>query len=456
MPRVSNASGDHASGGQDYHPECSEGPKSKIQNPKFLLFAILAIGTLLRVAMALFLGNYVEPTPAAYDQVFYHDLALNLLAGKGFVFTVPPWPFIQPGEPTAFYSFIYPRFLAAVYWLFGSQPLAARIVQALICSLMPLQVYGLVRRILARPPASLSPAWQQRAEPVALVAAAITAGYAYFVYYSATLMTEGLYLMAVVASLSLTLDLAERPSLRRWAAWGLAVAVASLLRQVYMPMAALLFVYVLWQARRRVRLGHVAVAVGVAAALILPWTVQNYRVFDRFLLLNSQIGQTVWNANHPDLGVKFREAAMFPIPADLEGVNEVDLSNELLKRGLQNIAADPGRFVLLSLDRLRIWFIFYPMRESSAFSNVARTASFGICLPFMLAGLLLSLREWRRWLLLYLFIAAYTFIHVISWVQIRYRMPVDVALVPFAALSIIALFQWLRAHIPVRSDRRYP
>jgi len=149
---------------------------------------IVGLGALLRLGMAIFLGNQVEPTPAAYDQIFYHDLALNLLAGKGFVFTLPPWPFIQPGEPTAFYSFIYPRFLAAVYWLFGQQPLAARIVQALICSVMPLQVYGLVRRLLA-----------QRPESTALVAAAITAGYAYFVYYSVALMTEGLYLVLVVA-----------------------------------------------------------------------------------------------------------------------------------------------------------------------------------------------------------------------------------------------------------------
>ncbi len=57
----------------------------------------------------------------------------------------------------------------------------------------------------------------------------------------------------------------------------------------------------------------------------------------------------------------------------------------------------------------------------------------------MLAGLLLSLREPRRWLLLYLFIAAYTFIHAISWAGIRYRLPVDVALVPFAALAVVAL-----------------
>lgn len=47
-------------------------------------------------------------------------------------------------------------------------------------------------------------------------------------------------------------------------------------------------------------------------------------------------------------------------------------------------------------------------------------------------------------LLLILFIAAYTLVHVISWVQIRYRMPVDVALAPFAALAVVGLTEQLR------------
>jgi 4-amino-4-deoxy-L-arabinose transferase-like glycosyltransferase len=408
----------------------------------------VVVGLFLRVGMAVYLGDEVVPTPAAFDQIFYHDLALNLLAGKGFVFSRPPWPFIEPGVPTAFYSFVYPRFLAGVYLVFGPHPLAARIVQALICSLLPLQVYGLTRRITERgrpgegETAARTPGGQ--GEAVALVAAGITAGYAYFVYYSATLMTEGLYLVTVVWSLSATLDLAREPTARRWAGWGLAAALASLLRQVYLPMAGLLFAYVLWKRRGRVRVREVALAGGVAAALILPWTVQNYLVFDRFLLLNSQVGQTVWNANHPDLGTEWNPSAMFPIPEDLRGANEVDLGNELLRRGVANIAADPGRFAGLSLDRLGTWFIFYPMRESSRFSNVARTASFGLCLPFMVAGLALSLREWRRWLLVYGFIVVYTLIHVVTWVQIRYRMPVDAALVPFAALAVVALVTGLR------------
>ena len=87
--------------------------------------------------------------------------------------------------------------------------------------------------------------------------------------------------------------------------------------------------------------------------------------------------------------------------------------------------------------------MFWPSRESSALSNLARPLSFGVFLPFMIGGLVLSARAWRRWLLLYVFIGAYTAIHLVSWVQIRYRMPVDAALVPFAALGVVALAQWL-------------
>ena len=104
--------------------------------------------------------------------------------------------------------------------------------------------------------------------------------------------------------------------------------------------------------------------------------------------------------NRPDRGTGV-SSAMFTVPNDLSEVNEVDLS------------------------------------------NVSQFASFGVCLPLMVAGLVLSLREWRRWLLLYLFVAAYAAIHLISWTQIRYRMPIDAALVPFAGLAVVGLVSYV-------------
>jgi 4-amino-4-deoxy-L-arabinose transferase-like glycosyltransferase len=404
------------------------------------LLVILVVSLAVRLAAAFYLGDQVEPTPGAYDQIYHHDVALNLLAGKGFVFTRPPWPFIEPGVPTSYTSFLYQLFLAAIYLIFGPHPLAARIVQALVCSLMPWLVYRLILRVLQE-----SPTWGELAGTIGLASAGITAGYAYFVYYSAVLMTEGLYLVLVVWALTTTLELADRPTVRRWAVWGLAVGLAILIRQVFLPMAGLLFVYVAWRTRGRVRWLGVLAAAGVTAALILPWTIRNYLIFDRFLLLNSQAGQVFWNANHPDLGVTFDDDTMLPIPEDLEGANEVDLSNELMRRGLEAVASDPWRFVRLCMSKAVVYFKFWPSANSSMLSNVARTSSFGVCLPFMLAGLAVSAREWRRWMLLYLFAVAYATVHIITWTQIRYRMPVDAVLVPFAALACVSLVaRWRR------------
>jgi 4-amino-4-deoxy-L-arabinose transferase-like glycosyltransferase len=406
---------------------------SSISETKWLVFIVMA-GLILRLAMAFYLGDTVEIIPVAYDQIHFDNVARSLVAGNGFSFSNPPWPFIKPGAPTAFVSFLYTLFLAGTYWLFGSHALPARIIQALVASLMPWLVYRLVKRILDQ---------DTKQKAVALVAAAITAGYAYFVFFSATLMTEAFYLPAIVWVLLLTHELAEQPTAKLWAVWGLAVSLTCLLRQVFMPITALLFLYILLKARRQVKISHVALAGIIAATLILPWTVRNYMVFDRFLLLNSQAGQTLWNSNHPDLGTEFQRSAMFPIPADLEGLNEVDLDNALLQLAIQNIAANPLRFVLLSISRLAEFFRFWPTPQSSTFNNIARTVSFTVCLPFMVAGLVLSLRQASRWLLLYLFIAAYTLIHVVSWAGIRYRLPVDAALVPFAALAVVALASWL-------------
>jgi len=48
---------------------------------------------------------------------------------------------------------------------------------------------------------------------------------------------------------------------------------------------------------------------------------------------------------------------------------------------------------------------------------------------------------WRSWsserLILYIFVAVYTAIHLLSWALIRYRLPVDAILLVFASAAIV-------------------
>ena len=209
--------------------------------------------------------------------------------------------------------------------------------------------------------------------------------------------------------------------------------------------------------------------------LISPFVVRNYRVFGQLAMPNTNAGFTFFWSNHPIYGTRF-EAVLSPshgvsyqdlIPPELRDLNEARLDRALLARGLQFVRDDPGRYLLLSLSRIPVYFQFWPTPESTLLSNVSRLLSFGLFLPFMLYGLVLALRDARpggplrsspgdkadapdlrlAYLVLFLlFIVVYTAIHLASWANVRYRLPVDAFLILFAAYGLDHLLRrWLNA-----------
>jgi hypothetical protein len=69
----------------------------------------------------------------------------------------------------------------------------------------------------------------------------------------------------------------------------------------------------------------------------------------------------------------------------------------------------------------------------------------------MLYGLVLGIKRRNRFWdlllspegLLMLFMIVYSGIHILTWTLIRYRLPVDAVLVPFAALALVNLMERL-------------
>ena len=436
-------------------------------NPyRYWLAAIILIGVLLRIAFAFYLGDQVTDAPGTFDQVSYDMLARQLLQGHGFTVAESWWPATRAGEPTAHWSYLYTLYLAAVYAMVGYHPLVARLIQAVLAGvLMPWLAYRLGRRHF--------PAFDgtHSGRPkVGQVAAVLAAGYLYFAYYAAALMTETFYILAILW----TLDLAGRLGLGRFTRWqwlwlGLALAVAVLLRQVFLVFVPLLFIWLLWRRVRRRALHLVPMLgtlVGASAVLILsiaPWTLRNYRAFGDFVLLNTNAGFAFFWGNHPIHGYNF--ISILPadgpsyqdlIPSELRGLNEAQLDRALLKRSLAFVQDDPVRYLVLSLSRTKDYFKFWPSSDSGLVSNVSRVFSFGILWPFMAYGLIYSLRRYSSLtLILYLFVAAYTGIHLLSWALIRYRLPVDAILLVFAGAGLVDIHARLIA-ARARSQAAYP
>ncbi len=443
-----------------------------------ILAVVLVLATAVRLGSALYQGDSVSALPGIHDQISYDLLARQVLAGHGFTFPTDWWPATRAGEPTAHWSYLYTSYLATIYGIVGAHPLVARLIQAVVAGVLhPLLAWRIGRRLFG--------------VPVGLTAAALTAFYPYFVYYAGALMTETFYILAVLWVLDLTTSafaghavhetwrqpesrLARpRPWPGLWLLLGLAAGCAALLRQTFLFFLPFLLIWILWSIAKRkapgtplftadrLRAGAIRFSCSllVLCVLIAPWTVLNFQSFHRFILLNTNAGYAFFWANHPVHGTNF--VSVLPgdtyrdlIPGDVRGLDEAALDQALLWRGVRFVIDDPPRYAMLSLSRIDDYFSFLPTQESSPISNLSRVASFGILLPFMIGGLALSIvsHRWRALCgqspmvtLLYVFVAVYSLIHILSWALIRYRLPVDAVLIQFAALAIV----WLVAGWPV-------
>ena len=104
--------------------------------------------------------------------------------------------------------------------------------------------------------------------------------------------------------------------------------------------------------------------------LILPWTIRNYLAFGHLVPLNTNSGYAFFWANHPIHGTRF--IAILPdsgpsyqelIPRELRRLDEAALDQALLQEGMRFVTENPGRYLLLSLSRVKDYFMFWPSGE---------------------------------------------------------------------------------------------
>lgn len=404
------------------------------------------------------MGDTVVELPGIFDQISYHNLALRVLDGHGFSFGELWWPITPANAPTAHWSFLYTLYLALIYSFFGPHPIVARIVQAIVVGILhPYITYRIGEKMFTK--------------NIGLAAAAITAIYVYFFYYSAALMTEPFYITTILFGLFFSMQLAEskdkKQDIKLAIVLGISLGIAVLLRQVFLLFLPFLFLWI-WIARFRRSLSLPIVSTVLSfiliALFILPISIYNQSRFGRFVLLNTNSGYAFFWGNHPIYGTNF--IPILPtgtyqelIPEDVRHLDEAALDQELLRRGIQFVMNDPMRYVLLSLSRIPPYFMFWYSSESSLLSNISRIGSFGVFLPFMVYGLFLGVKQNRKSLLtspaglLIIFAMVYSGVHILTWTLIRYRLPVDAVLIPFAGFALTETAQNILKMKSFRSEK---
>jgi hypothetical protein len=230
-------------------------------------------------------------------------------------------------------------------------------------------------------------------------------------------------------------------------------------------------------------------AVG-ASIVILPTTIRNYIVGKDLVLISSQGGVNFFIGNNSksdgktpvqpayvspyedylfrtehkgNVWVKdnvWRVSKIIAEEASGRELRPSEVSRFWFRQSAKFITRKPWSYLALLLKKVYFFWNAYEIPSNDNIyefvqsnSRILRYLSyfhFGILAPLSLLGMGLCLREWRRHLLLYLYVAGYSFSVILFFVTCRYRVPLLPVLLLFSAYTII----WFVRKISRREYRR--
>lgn len=279
----------------------------------FVLAAMLRLAWVLAVDRAGFAFN---------DAIMYHTTAANLSLGQGYQ------PFA--GGPTARWPPGYSTLLGGLYRVFGVHPLAGELANALIGAATVVLLMLVAERAIDR--------------STAVVAGGVLAVLPGPILWTDVLVAETLYTAVFV--LLLVVLVHARPTTRWMAVIGLVVGLGALVRGEALTWV-LLPVALFWrELPRRALARGIAVVVGSAAVVMMPWTIRNAVVMDAFVPVATNASQTLWSGHHAGA----TGGQTYP-PADYE----LQFSPELPERELESSKA-------LRDDAVE-YMVTHPLRE---------------------------------------------------------------------------------------------
>jgi 4-amino-4-deoxy-L-arabinose transferase-like glycosyltransferase len=407
------------------------------------MVALFTAALVLRFGAACSLRNIAvgpQAKSGGADGVEYNALALHLAYGQGYS--------SEMGQPTSFRAPGFPFFLT-VFHALSHRPYPA--------IYMGLSILGALSCVL-----TYLLAGQLLAENAARLAGALAVLYPPHIYMATRFDSENLFAPLLALGLLLVVRNLKGGSFWNLLGAGLALGYAALVRAFALLLLPLLVVALLLQSwrQRRMNLGSVAALILSFAAVILPWTLRNDHVHDRFVLIASNGGSTFYGGNNDIVSAPTRNLGAWVSTRQLPGRPQIDqapdeVSHDRLEwhLGMQWIAQHPGKLPLLLAGKLaRLWL---PDIESSN-RNYVVTQLIGYT-PYMLAmfvGLYFCLRrrEYRTlpWWPVHLALLATVLTGLIFWGSPRFR---DANAPLIAVYSVMGVSQWYAQNSGRRTAR---
>ena len=389
-------------------------------------------------------------------------IARSIALGHGF-----SSPFQPVTGPTAWLAPIYPYLLAGVFKLFGVYTIASAIVilsiNSVFSALTVIVVYHMARRTFGLR-AALWSGWLAALFPYAWYWAIKWA-------WETSLATLVLACVFLLCMRMAGIDWIKKgkwrfapcPVLSDWllfgALWGL-IALLNPSLLLWLPLCGVWLLVVQMRASRQPRIFLYAVMSGIVClALIAPWTLRNYYVFQRFIPIRGNFGVELHLGNTDDALGTWRWW-MHPTNNVLEMQKYEQMGEVAYVRSKQHEAMDfirshPGLFAKLCLKRF-IYFWYGLPRAGVEAVIEARHVAFLLSSILAFAGLWALWRQHSPTTFLYgslLFSAP--LLYYVTFPHARYRAPIEPEMLVLMVLLFLSAEPSRRSiHSEMSSDRQ--
>jgi 4-amino-4-deoxy-L-arabinose transferase-like glycosyltransferase len=373
------------------------------------------------------------------------NIAFSMAKGHGF--SSPWW---QETGPTAWLTPVYPWIVSIIYRVFGIHTphafYAAVLLNIIFSAVTCVPIYLIGKKVAGRGVAS-GAAWLWAIFPNAIL---IPFEWIWDTSLSALLMTTILWA---------TFELAESLRWRDWilygALWGLALMTNPAL-------GSLLPVLLGWAAYRGLRnhtlqLKRPALALGIVIACCIPWTVRNYVAFHKFVPLRSNFALELWVGNNDS----FDENSQIVPPIDPAReelreyirVGETAFMAVKWRNATEFIRMHPRlEATLMGRRIIATWTGSENPAESfrnaeSGLVRVVLISNFLVTIGVLLGIVVLILRRSIYAFPLAAFPVVYPLVYYATHVSLRYRHPIDPALLILVAIGLAGIFSSRNAPI---------
>jgi tetratricopeptide (TPR) repeat protein/4-amino-4-deoxy-L-arabinose transferase-like glycosyltransferase len=368
------------------------------------------------------------------------------------------------GQGVFYQAPLYPYFLAVVYAVLGSAPIAVKLVQMLLgstaCVLLALagrEAFG--RRV------GLVAGWLWAIYPPAFFFDGIIQKASLTGFLFALL----LYLLARYTHRAAAAG--RPPRLLGWGA-GAVLGLMALTRENALILAPVVLAWTLLMPAGRFRRAHLAAVAflfaGLASAL-LPVAVRNRVVGGEFQLTTAQFGPNLYLGNNPETDGTYQplrpgrgdpryeryDATWLAEQALGRHLSPAQVSGYWTGRVVAYARAQPLDWLTLQARKLLLMFHTIEIGDTEDIYTYAESAPLlrwllavfhmGVLLPLAAMGLALAWPRRRDVGWLYALLAAYTLGALASVIYARYRYPLVPLLALFAAFALVEVHDRLRA-----------